>query len=274
MENKYDSDPRLFRKSIEVYQNFVEQHDQETTIMDIVEAKHFPDTNYHSIILIRNSANEDLFPYDARPFITWFEKSPTHPLTREDLSYLNLRIQFKKKCLETLEAKLFREVTPQYSSSLIPKFYELMFQKYNLNQPLNVAEEKKLLECQAYIDIASFENSHRVFTNMDMKQASERLKFLENGSWLMRRSSIQGQIMKNAEIFIIAIKKPGKVVQTRCLYVNGVGWFQGDEYMPVDSLSNLLRVKSAPKYIHICELLEILCDKKQIHIMKQVKTDK
>jgi hypothetical protein len=255
-----DRQPELFRPTTSVYCQIVRNHDTESDIVDEIDASLFDTTNAQDIIRIRNSQNDDLFPFNARAFIKWYEINPTHPLTRENLNYLRSRIDFKKQCMDVLEVKQFKDITLQYTYSLLELFGELMSKKYGDREALDAMYCRYLLECQAYIDLSTLEVKNMVHRDMNFREASDKLNDKPPGSWLLRKSSRHDGVMKNAEIVVLAWKSERTVYQNRLLNVHGVGWFKVYGDTPVHSFQALQgAVKRDPDYVTLCHAFESYC---------------
>lgn len=237
----------------QLYRRTVERHDQELNLVDEIDASLFETTTPHDIFLVRNGQNDELFPFNASAFLRWFDLHATHPLTREDLSYLADRIDFKKRCLRDLPVRLFAEVTPAFLADLLHRWDQWMS---SLPRALSSDDERFFLECQAYLNEATLEEHHWIHPALTLEQTRSLLGPLPPGSWLLRRSSQHTQILKNASILVLAFKTPLQVKQCRLLHVQAVGWFVVDPPTPLTSLRALQAyVGPKPRYLNICELL-------------------
>lgn len=266
------SDEKLFSSSRTEYQKVVKKHDNECDIADILQSDLFDTYDQNNMIRIRNMQNEELFPFNATAFIRWFEQNPTHPLTRENLSYLTERVKFKKQCMETLPLHHFIDITTEFTMGLVNRLFILLTKKYSENQELTSEESIAMMECKAYTDISTWEECGLVFKNLDFTQTTAKLTNEPDGSWLIRKSSQHQNIMKNAEIVVLATKCLGQIYQSRLLYVYGVGWFVGDAYMPLTSLRELQAAGYVyPKHITWTHVLENYAETKNFDISKLIR---
>lgn len=251
---------RLFASTQSEYGRVFERHQQEHDIVDVIDPSLFDTTNMTNVFRVRNIVNDDVFPFNAEAFVRWFEVNPTHPLTRERLDYIRARVEFKKLCMERLPPKQFQDLTPEFSQSLIPLFMHLINLRSKQRIPMTPEEEVQLLECQAYMDVASWEDSGRMFKDLDYDGTTALLRFKPYGSWLVRKSSKHANVMKNSDIIVLAYIGPSGVRQVRYLHVHGVGWFGGGLDMPLTSLRDLQsRGYVNPEYVTLGHLIESYC---------------
>jgi hypothetical protein len=100
----------------------------------------------------------------------------------------------------------------------------------------------------------------------------EKLMNQPDGSWLIRKSSQHQNIMKNAEIVVLASKCLGQIYQSRLLYVHGVGWFAGDSYMPLTSLRELQATGYViPKYITWSHVIQSYADTQSLDVTRLIR---
>jgi len=220
-------------------------------------------------IRIRRMENDELFPYDASIFIPWYDNSPTDPVTREDLSYIEGRVQLKKECLLYCDQDFLHRT---FGSTVLQSklFKELMrvgcLQHYASNYvlPLRVCIDPKSLEDAGYL------------WNIDCNTAAERLVNMPPKTWLIRRSSPKNNesLMKNAELVTLSrrtfvnlptstlcpskIKHP--VSHTRYLHAIGVGWYPAS--FNIENATSFLRfvteneMKMVPSYSSFIDLID------------------
>lgn len=261
----------LYNPVTSEYSYIFKSHNDENDIVDTINAELFNTTNIGDVIRIRNEQNDDLFPFNAAAFIKWFEINPTHPMTREHLGYLHSRIEFKKKCIEQLPPKEFQTITLEYNMSLLAEFQILMLKRHSEKIILSPEENLKLLECQSYLDLSTWETANYIFTDMNFSQAKTMLQSKPTGSWLIRKSSQHHNIMKNAEIVVVAYKHIEKVLQVRLLYVHGVGWYRGNERMPLTSFRLLKESGCLLDYVTLCHAAESFFETATCHVDKLIK---
>ena len=255
-----DENDRLFDSNQSEYQNSFEKHKQENDIVDVIDPNLFNTTDVMNVFRVRNTVNDDVFPFNAEAFIRWFEINPTHPLTRERLDYIRQRVEFKKLCMERLPSKQFQDITPEYSKSLIPIYMQLLNLRWKQKIPQTSEEEVKLLECKAYMDVASWEDSGRIFKNLDFDGTIKTLESKPNGSWLIRKSSQHMNVMKNSDIIVLAYVCPIKIIQIRYLHVHCVGWYCVGSNMPLTSLRDLHASGYVnPDYVTFGHIIESYC---------------
>jgi hypothetical protein len=263
---------RLFSSEKAEYHKVMKKHDNECDIADIIQSDLFDTYDKNNVIRIRNMQNDELFPFNADAFVRWFEQNPTHPLTRENIQYLADRVKFKKECRQKLSARPFSEITDDFSRSLVARFFVLLEKLYTKREVLSEEESLEVMECKAYTDISTWEECGLVFTNLDFSQTVEKLTNQPDGSWIVRKSSQHQNIMKNAEIVVLATKCLGQIYQSRLLYVYGVGWFVGDSYMPLTSLRELQAAGYVyPKHITWSHVIENFAETQSLDITKLIR---
>lgn len=266
------SSERLFSSEKSEYQKIVKKHDNEYDIADIIQSDLFDTYDKNNLIRIRNMQNDELFPFNADAFIRWFEQSPTHPLTRENLQYLTDRVRFKKECRQKLSYRPFSDITDDFSRSLVVRLFGLLEKLYTNHEVLSEEESLQLMECEAYTDISTWQDCGLLFTTLDFSQTVEKLSSQPNGSWIIRKSSQHQNIMKNAEIVVLATKCLGQIYQYRLLYVYGIGWFVGDSSMPLTSLRELQAAGYVyPKHLTWSHVVEHFAQTQSLDVTKLIR---
>lgn len=267
-----------FSSSKGEYASLSKERKGEFDLNDYIEPEKYEQDSFHNVIRIRYHTNDKLFPFHAPTFITWFYKSPFNPLTREPLSYLRDRIKFKERCMKSFADRKTSDITPAYLDDLIERFGAFAFEQFK-----NIQDEKYYLECEAFLDLATFESHGYVWTsdNMDYQKTQFVLgdEKIPPGSWLLRKSSQHHNLMPNAEMVVIAYKREsGKVVQIRLVNVYGVGWYSCDGNVP---LSKFLMLGyfvhpskssiAAPDYLSICHVIRTFVEERNIVFSQCVK---
>ena len=279
--------PQQFRQSSVLYSCAIQAHVGESNISDDIDASRFESTNRNDVIMVRNEVNGDVYPFDSKAFITWFDIAQTHPLTRRPIPYMQKRVDFKRVQLDRGLDRPFSELTLDFVKSLGDRFIPLMVRIMDNLEVLDAADQLTVLECYAYLDVAGFES--KIFKTLSQAAAFERLNYAEPGSWLLRLSSkhvtpcanedaksppsvnpqpsvnppsVNPQpLMKNSEILVVVFKHltTGEIQQSRLLNVFGVGWYiLGGDNNLLSSFAALKSVIAEPDSATFCGILERL----------------
>jgi hypothetical protein len=213
------------------YCNVLQEHKGECDLFDDIEVEMVSDGNYHDHIRIRKLQNDDLFPYNTAAFVQWFEMKSTDPQTRESLVYLQKRVSLKKELVQAFGDVKRADVTPEFVDECLVAGWQSM---------LEGSHGASVLKAKGFVDLASLSRNGFIHTDLNFEQT--KTKLMEEsvvGSWLLRKSSIHGTLMKNAEIVVLAYvsqntnPRNGSVItrpcQMRLLHVYGVGWFECSE---------------------------------------------
>ncbi len=188
-------------------------------------------SNVHpiNIIRIRRIQNDELFPYDSAFFVEWYKDNKIDPCTREDLSYIESRVELKQECLHYFDRTFLREA---FSSM---KHQIMMFKTLIRAGSLDLFPTMQLLPLRACVDPLTLEYGHYLF-NIDFEKSKSVLQSAPIGSWIIRRSSPcnDKSLMKNAEL--VSFSRIGKrptsgdkfISHHRFIHVDGVGWYQAN----------------------------------------------
>jgi hypothetical protein len=259
------------------YSSVAEDHKGELDLFEDISQERYETGLYHDVIRIRRS-NEDTFPYHAPTFITWYDMKQTDPLTREYLGFLQKRIDAKKKARELFGNVKVVDVTPEF---LVQCVEEGVAAKIISTERKDQITDEELLcvnRLEAFGSVNAFLKA-KYISNATFVTSVSNLEDQPIGSWLLRCSSQHSNIMKNSEIIVLAYKKESKVCQRRFIHVYGVGWFEGNEKLPLNSyklmsiyLTRTTRL-AAPHYTSIWNILATKFDTGDIDLSKLVVVD-
>lgn len=246
-----------------VYMRTIQKHNQESDLKDEVNHKKLQDETYHSIVRIRFLQNDDVFPFDAGIMLDWYfmklnaqpPQVPTHPITKEDLTYIKKRMHFKKQCFDfkdQFDVKLNDQDAIQY----------VLQHAHESVSTLSGSSLVKWIQCADRMDLNKLEEAKMLWLDLDLDSTYDKM-INENvlpGSWLLRKSSLHAKIMPNACIFVFAYKMNEKNIdQTRMLWVDGVGIYVISPHEPVTSFKAFWESRPVdqrePKYPHLAALI-------------------
>jgi hypothetical protein len=220
----------LFNTQQVDYCKVLQEHKGECDLLDDIEPEMVTDGNYHDHVRIRKLQNDELFPYNTDSFVTWYEMKRIEPHTRESLVYLKKRVNLKKKLKEKFGDVKRGDVTEAFVDECLETGWQAMVEGKSKN-------DVNVLKARGFVDLAALCRNGFIHAGMDFEATKNLMKDSDVGSWLLRKSSIHGNLMKNAEIVVLAYVKNvvngfrvHKVVsQLRLLHVYGVGWFECSE---------------------------------------------
>lgn len=246
----------LYGSTSASYEKALQSHRDECDLMEEIDPSLLETKSQSEIFLVRNAQNDDVFPFQAEAFIRWFERSPTHPLTRERLDYLAERVALKKQALTLVDIK-FGDRTPEWQDQLLQQWDDLMRQEAASPSPSSVYLTRPWLACRLFIDEALLSDRQWIHATLNYGSTVHHLKDRPPGSWLLRTSSQHYAIMKNARLLVLAwVDQLQGVVQTRLLHVQGVGWYLGGQTLPLTSFRELMASRHpAPDFVTLVDVI-------------------
>ena len=177
-------------------------------------------------ILIRRIHTDELYPYDAGIFITWWNSSGKQddPVTREDLRYIHRYVELKQEVLKTLPHILLQEITPQFRSFFLDEYLYLVKEKGRHGH----AGSEHSLHFRFFVDVVTWKRRGLLF-DMTFEESRTYISGKDPGTWLVRKSSQHGgeNVMPNSECVTFTIRQKDLIHHLRALHVMGVGWFWG-----------------------------------------------
>ena len=188
------------------YMNIIQLKDGEFDLFNDIDFSQYGKENFHKRLLLRHQ-NDFVNIVDTEVLYKWFEMgNTTSPFTREDISYLKERVNFKYKCLKELS---------ETSSDLTNDFLLKIWGKF-LHAKGN-PDEKTLLQIRSYID-PSFLEKNKLLT----------LGFQNDvpvGKWYLRKSSKHNNVFLDSEVFTVCCQKEGgHTTNYRLFHIKNVGW--------------------------------------------------
>lgn len=254
-QNKEVKQFPLFHQRDAIYCRSLAQHmmapKPEETLVDSLLAPR----NGRAVIAVRNHDNDELIPFDAEEFLKRFDAQNVHPVTQEALPFLEKRFAWKKRCL-----KLFGNdfLFPDRDQDQAQEQLTFLLKCLD-SSGSTVIEEKAWVSCCETVELSTFENLGYIWTTIDLQSTNDMLKDVNvpEKTWLLRKSSRQGYIMPNAEVFVLACKtSANEVWQQRCVYVYGVGIYEVNALMPLYSFRALYACKNCePDFVTLGEML-------------------
>jgi hypothetical protein len=262
----------MFKRRITVYGEARRDHIGDHDLIDVIEA---PTTQDHwqelKHIYIRNTVNEDLYPFDFALFVDWWNQHKTHPMTREDLSYLEPMIAFKKKVMQILPEQF--EVTVDQTQACLeqwvsqkmnPPHHQLPVSYQSFPETTVAATAKDQTWSSnpvlqwLWVDVNHFHTQRLIFDQVNYDVTQNLLITRPVGTFLLRTSSQHNNVMRNANIVVFATHiSPGKILQVRLLHLWGVGWYSMGNHIPPKS-SDIIAAYGKPIAVRWLELLELL----------------
>lgn len=261
-----------FQSKGAVYGTVMKKHDKECDLIDDIDVSQFQVRPYSSVFTVRRFQNDDLFPYDASAFLGWFIRSSTDPQTRENLSYITRRVDFKRSCFAMFPALNFGTLDKEFVQNLWTTVAVPLLQQaeHNVKPRLNLDED--IMKVRAFVDLNTLDNLGLVWHTLDFDSTLKKLTSdnLPIGTWLMRRSS-QHNYMPNAEVICIAylrnvVDLDGKTsvvcYQMRLVNVLGVGWYSSFSTDDLTSFKKFVMKRGyssttvpTPEYLSIFDIL-------------------
>lgn len=237
----------MFEPRSNVYGQIIESKAGEFNLVSDINIEESENDNYHNILLVRIPNQNITFPFHADTFIKWFHKQKTHPHTRDGIAYITKRIEFKERCLNELPAKPKREITLEFTSSLVPT------DSFN-----NLS-----LEQRAFVDTATLEYCKWIHKDLDFDSSVVKLQNAPTKSWLLRKSSLHSSTMKNSEILVIVCKTDTDIAQFRLLNIFGIGWF-------ICGCKILNIYQEEPDFVCLLDVLAYFSSNEKIDINKRI----
>lgn len=198
--------------------------------------------NMLTLIRIRRLHTDELFPYDAVTFTTWYSMGNTRdPVTQEDLRYIADRVYFKMQCLAYPNRELLMQyiLSPSLRKEIFLNFlesYESLsdYPKSHL-VPLRMSVTLDTVHAAGYahVDVRTNEQISERFASgreTNSAMAGETV-------WLMRpsnsldssSSSSSGgatPLMRNSTVLTFSRRTPDRtIMHTRYIFINGIGWY-------------------------------------------------
>lgn len=229
----------------------------------------------NEIIIIRRICTDDLYPYDAGTFLTWWHVSPTDPVTREDLSYIQSYVELKQELLMCLPNMLLNQITLEFKLNLLDKYImNVLCGKTIVNMDKNDS-----ILFKNFLDPSTWKKGKYLF-NKNMEESVEYMKSQQEGYWMMRKSSKHKakNIMRNSECVSFTYQNSNKQIKhVRTLHVIGNGWFwanKSSDHMKSFAEFAMNRKSFEPTFVSFVEILECFVEKHQLDWKKIIKSSK
>ncbi len=213
-----------------------------STAFDILEGDeiNIQQNKFVQIILRQTNTTQ---AYDTKGLYQWTLISPTNPVTREKLSPETLKYIEKRYLAHTQYPD--GEVNNEEKEKLLESYIK---SKDKLS-------EIELRMCYCQLDIYDFAQHFRDFVIKDQSEEDERkcasaiLETSEDGTWLLRHSSlnrsIEGCHEKGLRYYVISMKRSGKIEHILMIHQLGKGWAKAGivEGVKIEEISNENQIK-------------------------------
>ena len=232
------------------YTMCVQYHDGSMGLMDVIDHKEYENEGVHYYIRIRRS-NGTIGLYETNALYTWvIENNGTDPLTRDDIWYQKSRIK-SKKLWKTLYGNM-------KISDLTSDFKKQCLMDYLNNPDDNDIKEK----ARAFVDIATFELSGLIHTDMSFTQTTEYMS--TRTGWILRVSSVHGTdvLKKNTRVVVFATRG----FQQRFQETDGMGYIMLGGSVIGDPMGYTGSVQ-----VSLIDLIEYGCNRKNVKVQDIIK---